>query len=556
MARRLFDVDTEDPALPDDVIAATAASEAEMLAGSDQRFVTPATVHLALPFVDVREHGAVGDGSTDDTTAIQAAITATPAGGTLYFPAGFWLFSALTCTESITLLGEGWEHRTNAAFGEALYLDEDRMAGTILLCTATSGAGITFSSGGGATRRPVVKHLAVIGPGTGTSIGLQIGVNGSGTGVAQAHIEDVLVANFAVGADLDLCYDGTFSGLRFRGCSTGITLTQANQNDFYNLEVQYSSVHSVDGTVNAAVNCFYGGLLQNISGTSGMTFAGEANHVTGFYVEAASPPTDIFVLDGTNCSLTFSRMSTTPGVRIKAPDCVVMGCRGAGSTELVVDGASGGHGAVLIANSNFAVTDATPRTSGKLILQDGTIRADLIGGWGPNIVGRSGDYWSPPSTRTTTALVAGTMYTHPVSSATARLWDRIGAEVTGAAASSTITLGIYADDGEGSPGALLLDAGTIDGNSATAQEITISFVPEPGKTYHLAALCIGGTPTVRTHSVGNWSGRNNSLANATAAAVVRNGTNRTGLASTSLPDPAAANTVAGQVPVIALRLGA
>jgi hypothetical protein len=58
----------------------------------------------------VKSYGAVGDGVTDDTTAIQAAIDAAAAGGIIFFPAGTYLISTvLTVGDSdiLTLQGEG-----------------------------------------------------------------------------------------------------------------------------------------------------------------------------------------------------------------------------------------------------------------------------------------------------------------------------------------------------------------------------------------------------------------------------------------------------------------
>lgn len=65
---------------------------------------------------NVRNYGAVGDGSTDDYAAVNAALVACCAflggkGGTLYFPSGvYYISSALTLvnrTGNITLLGDG-----------------------------------------------------------------------------------------------------------------------------------------------------------------------------------------------------------------------------------------------------------------------------------------------------------------------------------------------------------------------------------------------------------------------------------------------------------------
>lgn len=51
---------------------------------------------------------------------------------------------------------------------------------------------------------------------------------------------------------------------------------------------------------------------------------------------------------------------------------------------------------------------------------------------------------------------------------------KIGAEITTAGSTGAVVrLGIYADNGAGYPGALVLDAGTIDGTSQTVQDITL-----------------------------------------------------------------------------------
>ncbi|MFE5792215.1 glycosyl hydrolase family 28-related protein [Streptomyces sp. NPDC056503] len=55
---------------------------------------------------DVTQHGAVGNGSTDDTSAIQAAIDAAAAkGGTVYFPAGSYLVKPTGSTPALTITG-------------------------------------------------------------------------------------------------------------------------------------------------------------------------------------------------------------------------------------------------------------------------------------------------------------------------------------------------------------------------------------------------------------------------------------------------------------------
>lgn len=59
--------------------------------------------------INVRDFGATGDGATDDTASIQAALTASPAdGGTVFFPAGTYIIrSALVPENNTQMVGEG-----------------------------------------------------------------------------------------------------------------------------------------------------------------------------------------------------------------------------------------------------------------------------------------------------------------------------------------------------------------------------------------------------------------------------------------------------------------
>ena len=57
---------------------------------------------------NVMNYGATGNGSTDDTEAVQAAIKAAePAGGTVYFPVGHYLVTPSGSTPALTVAGNG-----------------------------------------------------------------------------------------------------------------------------------------------------------------------------------------------------------------------------------------------------------------------------------------------------------------------------------------------------------------------------------------------------------------------------------------------------------------
>jgi hypothetical protein len=90
---------------------------------------------------------------------------------------------------------------------------------------------------------------------------------------------------------------------------------------------------------------------------------------------------------------------------------------------------------------------------------------------------QSGRWYRLPACATfgTSATATGTMHATPKFIAASVTLDRLGAEVTTVGeAGSKVRLGIYADDGTYRPGALVLDAGTINGDSNTVQSLTVS----------------------------------------------------------------------------------
>ena len=79
--------------------------------------------------------------------------------------------------------------------------------------------------------------------------------------------------------------------------------------------------------------------------------------------------------------------------------------------------------------------------------------------------------------------------------------DRIGAEVTIATAGTVLRLGLYTHNlTTGRPNALVIDAGTIDGNTVGVQSITIS-QSITAAVYWLGVASQGGSPVCRSIGV-------------------------------------------------------
>ncbi len=150
-----------------------------------------------LKVYDAVAYGAVGDGTTDDTTAIQAALTAAASagGGTVYLQQATYVVSNLTIDSYVTLQGAGRGTLLQGKSGATGYM--------IALTTPST------------SQRTTIRDLA-LQPNTGTLGGIKLDNTGFGTSIDPIHaVEKVVVLN--AGGDA-FHFDNSMRELRVEGC--------------------------------------------------------------------------------------------------------------------------------------------------------------------------------------------------------------------------------------------------------------------------------------------------------------------------------------------------
>jgi hypothetical protein len=249
---------------------------------------------------NVKAYGALGDGTTDDTAAIQAAIDAAGFGGTVFFPRGRYLFSTLALNHGQHLLGSGWyvARDTMTTFGNAGYASTTNLQGTVLVSTATTGNAITHVDAANHVGG-YISDLALVGPGTGTSVGIMLGQN---TPTVRAVIKpvyrNVFVANFATGVTFYHVNEGSFYDLVIRGCTKAASaVDDLNNNTFVTLDMQQVGTGFVFETGGTCLgNVFSAPICQNIAGV-GFTIRGQSNVLISPYFELVGTGGDFIDID-------------------------------------------------------------------------------------------------------------------------------------------------------------------------------------------------------------------------------------------------------------------
>ena len=152
-------------------------------------------------YVDVKQYGATGDGTTDDTLSIQAAIDSLNADGKLIFPAGFFQATQLIIPTGVQLLGAG---------SGVTYIRQISGQTIPLITDNISGQNI------------IIKDIAFDGNNNTISDGIiNLGFNGTQFGTV-AMIKDVYIRN-VVGTGLKVNANvAQFDTIEALGCTTGV----------------------------------------------------------------------------------------------------------------------------------------------------------------------------------------------------------------------------------------------------------------------------------------------------------------------------------------------
>ncbi|MFW9968620.1 MAG: glycosyl hydrolase family 28-related protein [Candidatus Odinarchaeota archaeon] len=250
--------------------------------------------HLSY-IVNVKDYGAIGNGTTDDTTAIQSAVDAITNGGIVYFPAGTYIISnQITINyDYIKLIGTGsasvikakndsdFQYMISATSKTGIYIenlkvDANKSGREPSLTTRT--VGIYFAS---CIESIVINCLVVntIGSGGATNIpgvGIALGGSCSRCQVKDSAIRDCGVIgkaadavytagtqNLIVGCIANNCLDTGFVleksnycgiiGCTTYDCSSGAGITNGTDNDIYGNFIDGLTIYNYDAANTGAV---------------------------------------------------------------------------------------------------------------------------------------------------------------------------------------------------------------------------------------------------------------------------------------------------------------
>ena len=305
--------------------------------------------------VSVKDFGAVGDGVTDDTAAIQLAVTAAAnAGGSLFFPAGnYYVTSTITVPN---VAGDYFSKNGINIIGEArsqTVIETDQDIAVFNLSDFTH-----------------FRHLTV----------KQTGTAGTGKAFYDAGqirfctFEDLAVISFKYGCLFRYTLWCSWRDIYFVGCTCGVRLArndsmedQANPSapgswnavpGWFHNQLTFDNILCNQGEIGIWASCM-GATFNNVT-CQNQTTDGTTNSVlpvgtkgTGMWLEGGGTATDTF----NNVIINYYVEDSYNGLVIKEHDhCVING--------FFIQGYAGGETVLDVDGSMVSLTGFTSQTSG------------------------------------------------------------------------------------------------------------------------------------------------------------------------------------------------
>jgi hypothetical protein len=257
--------------------------------------------------VSVKDFGAVGDGVTDDTTAIQNAISSIPStGGEIFFPTGTYLFSStINVNKPILICGTGSGSTNNSNVGSVLKKAASLNGNGIQLSAIGAKIqnitiqGVAGNGGDGIVlieSRCILEDVGVFGMGNdGVRIGTDAAPNNANLWVirnlkSKNNGRDGLRISSKVRPTLPDANAGTLTmaDLQSNG-ACGLYLGNNQINTFVGLVCQSNGTYGVFSSASSQGNFFYGGDFE-LNGRGG----GSSTSYYDFFIEAGSISNTIF----------------------------------------------------------------------------------------------------------------------------------------------------------------------------------------------------------------------------------------------------------------------
>jgi hypothetical protein len=546
-------------------------------------------------YLNAKDFGVVGNGTANDTVALQNALTAA-AGKSLYLPAGTYLCTQLTIYSGTNLFGDSPATtiiKANASLASNTPLLKNlNQSGTVYVYD-DKGISVTNIQFDGANLGSRTAELVSFGKVNDLNISnCQIyNVQYIGMALAGCLAATIVGCSFTeCGSDAVIIEGGAAlwtgpSGDTTPSFDVSVTDCSFNNNNWSAMYANGSRLSIIGnymsankesaifmtGSNNIIANNWISGQTRKYISASGIEVGGVQHVISGNFIgdcdDNCISLTDVQFTTITGNTLLNPRRDST---RYPIASCIGFISLTASPNQpryITIVGnnmwapASDAYAAVLfygtasapeyiMVNDNQmssntwtsgqAIYVFANQASAKQIFRDNPGAFDVVD-YGGYAAGRfyAGEALTPAASGTL-AVAANTMYATPFVVRQQQVWTKIGVNVTTAAAATYAYLGIYRME-NGIPTTRVLDAGAVGLDSTGTKEITISQVL-PAGMYAVILLASGAGASVKAGT----------LSNAAVAAV---GTSAIGTADTIIKGSATYGTLPATFPAVTYASG-